>query len=420
MAQGSDAGGSAIASSGKLAFLIPDLYGPLGLALENPDHEAHFNSAFQGNFGPFNAALGSQLSSLQIPSPASGFTYTFNPALGIYVPSARSFGPILAERAETIGKGRFYAGFSHQHFSFDNIDGLSLRSLPTVFEHQPTTNVNYRRDFISTNNFVDMQISQLTVFLTYGLTDSLDFSFAFPSMSASMTVVSDATIRRMGTQGDPELPHTFRLGADQISQKFSASGSAQGIGDIVVRLKGTIYRSGRVVLGEGVDLRLPTGDEYDFLGSGAAGIKPFFVASFNFERFAPHANLAFQWNSSSVLAGDLATNTRRRLPSQLEYALGADVTITPKFTLAVDLLSRNVFNANRVTTRPFVNFEGTEFPAFQQLHFAQRNAYQLDGSIGFKANAIGRLLVTGNVLFRLNRAGLRDRVVPLIGLSYTL
>ena len=29
-------------SSGKLAFLIPDLFGPDGLLLPNPNHEAHF------------------------------------------------------------------------------------------------------------------------------------------------------------------------------------------------------------------------------------------------------------------------------------------------------------------------------------------------------------------------------------------
>ena len=56
----------------KLAFLIPNLFGPTGLTLPNPTHQAHFDSSFQQNFGPLNAAIASQLTSLPIPSPASG------------------------------------------------------------------------------------------------------------------------------------------------------------------------------------------------------------------------------------------------------------------------------------------------------------------------------------------------------------
>ena len=102
----------AAAPAVKLAFAIPKLFGPDGLTLPNPNHLAHFDSDFQANFGPFNGAIGSQLTSLPLPSPASGFTYTFDPALGIYTRSAQSYGPVLAERAETIGKEKFFAGFS--------------------------------------------------------------------------------------------------------------------------------------------------------------------------------------------------------------------------------------------------------------------------------------------------------------------
>ena len=95
----------------KLAFVIPNLYGSSGLTLENPDHDAHFDSSFRKNSAAFNSALASQLTSLPIPSPASGFTYAFDPTLGVYNRSAQSFGPILTERAETIGKDKFYFGF---------------------------------------------------------------------------------------------------------------------------------------------------------------------------------------------------------------------------------------------------------------------------------------------------------------------
>jgi hypothetical protein len=90
--------GIAQPASGKLALLIPGVYGPGGLSLDNPTHFAHFTSSFQSNFAPFNAAMARQLTSLPIPSPASGFTYSFDRSLGVYTRSAKSLGPILADR----------------------------------------------------------------------------------------------------------------------------------------------------------------------------------------------------------------------------------------------------------------------------------------------------------------------------------
>src|SRR6185503_18475983 len=112
-----------------LATLFEDIYGPNGLVLSSDDvqldgsnHAAHFNSAFQSEFRLVNIALTSQLAAIPLPSPASGFTYRFDPATGTFVRSTRSFGPILTERGETIGRGRLAFGFSYQFLSFDHLD----------------------------------------------------------------------------------------------------------------------------------------------------------------------------------------------------------------------------------------------------------------------------------------------------------
>ena len=106
---------------GKLATLFEDVFGPTGLVVNSqavlPDgttHSAHFNSAFQSNFTQFNVALVSQLTALPLPSPASGFTYAFDPGTGTFRRTTRSFGPILSDRAETIGRGRLSVGFNYQ------------------------------------------------------------------------------------------------------------------------------------------------------------------------------------------------------------------------------------------------------------------------------------------------------------------
>ena len=405
-------------SSTKLAFAIPNLFGPEGLTLPNPNHEAHFDSDFQANFGPFNAAIGSQLTSLPLPSPASGFTYTFDPDLGVYTRSAQSYGPILAERAETIGKGKFYAGFSFQHFRFGTLDGVNLHNFNSVFRHAQTTpDPLIKEDLITTNTFLDAQIDQSTAFFTYGLTDRIDVSVALPMVNASLSVVSNATIQRIGTATDPTIHYFLDPNGNPTTQKqFSISGSANGLGDVLVRVKGTALKTKPAWFALGVDVRLPTGDAYNFLGSGALGIKPFIAISGRTKILTPHVNVGYEWNDSSPLAGDIFTGSKGHLPNQFEYAVGFDAGLGKKFSFAADVLGQDIFHAQGVAPYTFTAANGTQFP---DNNFVQETANIVNGSVGFKVNPISTLLVSFNVLIQMNDAGLRSRVVPLVGFSYS-
>src|SRR5687768_15472382 len=104
-----------------LASIFTDLFGPSGLIVDSlaslpgeQSHSAHFNSDFQFNFSQFSTALVSQLVSVPLPSPAGGFTYEFDPSLGVFQRTTQSLGPILTERAETVGAGRVSFGFASQ------------------------------------------------------------------------------------------------------------------------------------------------------------------------------------------------------------------------------------------------------------------------------------------------------------------
>ena len=405
-------------ASNKLAFVIPQLFGPDGLTLPNPNHAAHFDSDFQNNFGPFNTAIGSQLTSLPLPSPASGFTYTFDPALGVYTRSAQSYGPVLAERAETIGKNKFFAGFSFQHFRFGTLDGVNLHSFNSVFQHAQTTpDPLIKEDLITTNTFLDTQIDQSTAFFTYGLTDRVDVSVALPFVSANLAVQSDATIQRIGTANTPTIHYFLDANGNPTTHKeFSNSGSASGLGDVLVRIKGTALETKAAWFAVGLDVRLPTGDAYNFLGSGALGLKPFIAISGRTNRITPHINVGYQWNDSSPLAGDIFTGTSGHLPNQFEYAVGFDAGVSKKFSFAADLLGEEIFHAQGVTPTTFTAADGTQFA---DNGFIRENANITNGAVGFKVNPIGTLLVSFNVLIQLNDAGLRARVVPLVGFSYT-
>lgn len=225
----------------RLASVFADLFGPNGLVVNSesvlPDgstHSAHFNSAFQSNFTQFNIALASQLTALPLPSPASGFTYRFDASTGTFVRSTQSFGPILTDRAETIGRGRFAFGYNFQYFSFDQLESLDLSRVPSVFTHDSFQLGGGRADVVTKLNAIDVSVGQWTGALTYGFTDRLDVSLAVPVVHTSLSVISAATIKRLGTAASPSV-HFFRdpdaPGGFGSERTFEAGGSASGLGD---------------------------------------------------------------------------------------------------------------------------------------------------------------------------------------------
>lgn len=437
----------------KLGLLIPTLYGPGGLTVDsvkpippnNELHTGHFNGSFQERFTQFNVALASTLSALPLPSPASGFTYSYDPASGGYTLSTQSFGPILAERAETIGRRKFSFGLSYQRFSFDHIEGIDLNNVPAVFTHdEPTPPPSGRADVITTINSIKATFDQYTFLYTSGLTDWLDFSMAFPMVTADLRVVSDATIQRIGTGSDTAV-HFFATGSDlnnpanQGSQKeFVRSGRRNGIGDIVIRLKGRLHKWERAGLALGMDFRLPSGDAENLLGTGAVGFKPFVAYSYRFKRFSPHLNLGYQWNGKSILAGGFETVTlaektipgvgnqpisevrfgsKKSLPDQFLYIVGVDYGLTSRLSLAFDFVGQRVTASPRLQTTTFTALDNVT--TFRDLTFTSGAFNQTNGAAGLKVNPFRSLLVNFNLLFKLDDNGLRDKLTPLVGVTYT-
>jgi hypothetical protein len=411
------------AQSTKLALLLPNLYGPNGLTVDSeaklPDgstHSGHFNSAFQAEFTQFNIALAGQIAAIPLPSPASGFTYSFDSTLGVFKRSTESFGPILAERPETLGKRKFSFGLSYQHFKFDSIEGVPLSAVPAVFTHDDFQLGGGRSDVVTTLNSIDVSVDQTVAFLSYGLGSRLDVSVAVPIVAVNLAASSAASIQRIGTT-NPAI-HFYGAGHGDYGTSTVYSppaGHASGIGDMVVRLKGNPLLNETAGLAIGVDVRLPTGDEMNLLGIGAAGVKPFAVFALSLGRFSPHANVAYQYNGKSVLAGDVATGRKAHMPDQFTWALGADLAAGKRLTLAVDFLGTRVVDSPRLVRQTFTAANGATFP---QIGFVHQSYNLANGSAGAKVNLFRQLLLDVNVLFKLNDAGLRDKVTPLVGIEY--
>ena len=412
-----------------LSQIFQDLFGPNGLVVDSeavlPDgstHSGHFNSAFQSNFTQFNVALASQLTSLPLPSPASGFTYRFDASTGTFVRSSQSFGPILTDRAETIGRGRFSFGYNFQYFSFDQLEGMDLSHVPSIFRHDDFQLGGGRADVVSTSSAIDASVGQWTGALTYGVSDRFDVSMAVPVVRTSLHVLSAATIQRLGT-GPQHAVHFFRdpdatgeLGSERT---FESGGSASGLGDVIVRAKGQLLRQAKQGLSAGLDMRLPTGDERNLLGSGAWGLRPFVAYSSASGRLSPHVNLSYQWNGQSLLAGDPKTGEKADVPDQFQYAIGADFGVTDKFSLTGDWISRRAFDSPRVHLED-VNLSGNFGSlTLQDIAFERSSFWASSAAVGCKMNARGRLLVDFNLRFTVGSNGLTDRVTPLVGLEYT-
>ena len=404
----------------ELSTIFTQLYGPDGLIVDSlavlpsgATHSAHYNSDFQSQFTQFDVALTSQLAAVPLPSPASGFTYEFDSDLGVFQRTSQSFGPILTERAETIGGGRFAFGFTFQNFTFDTIEGLNLSNVPSVFEHDSAFLGGGRIDVVTTSNAIKARVNQFTTFVSYGLTDRVDLSLAIPIVSTDMSVVSTATVQRLGTASNEEV-HFYRQQGDSIGNQrtFTAFGSASGIGDITLRLKGRMSAGSAL----GLDIRMPTGDEKNLLGVGAPGIRPFLILSKSSRAFSPHINVGYLWNGSSILAGNPATGESADLPDQATYVIGADFGVSERFTFVIDILGNYLINAPRLVQTEFRARDGsTTYPT---VVFENESYNLLSGAVGFKLNVFESLLLDMNLLFNLDDNGLRDKITPLIGFEY--
>jgi hypothetical protein len=406
------------------ATLFTNLFGPRGLVLDSEatlpgeqSHSAHFNSDFQSNFSQFGTALVSQLVNVPLPSPASGFTYQLDPTTGVFQRSTRSFGPILAERADTIGAGHTSVGFAFQRSTFDSIEDLDLNAVPAVFTHDNATLLGGRQDVVTTVNSISASVSQYTTFFTVGVTNRLDVSVAMPIVGTDVSVVSEATIRRLGTTNP--LTHFFRMAGGEVGDRrlFTARASAHGIGDLTVRLKNSLRRTANSGLAVGFDVRLPTGDEMALTGTGTTGLQPFAIWSATFDRVSPHVNAGYQWNGSSVLAGNPGTGVSADFPDQVAYVAGADVAVNSRITFAFDVLGRYVLDAKRLKRETFRALDGVS--TFENIAFEDQSFSELNGTFGLKTNMFGRLLLNVNLLFSLDTRGLRDKVTPLIGIDYS-
>ena len=390
------------------------------------------NNAAVGTAGnqltTLSPTLATALTQLPVATAMSGTGLSFSRSLGMSVATNDSLGSILTQRGETIGRHNFYVSFTYQRFSFDAIDGVDLKNLQTVNEVDYTLGSSIaQRTFSALDTRVDLRVDQFTGLASFGLTNRLDLSVIVPYSKITMAAgtANFVDVNAALSSGAATTPTGYGVlytsnaagAALRPSVQFPVSypGSASGIGDVTANVKGTVYNGERTKIAIGGDVRFKTGDETNYLGTGAYGFKPYFVISHRGRKLTPHANFGYQWNGTSILATDI--NGQHNLPSSFEYAGGLDLRAAKKLTIVGEFLGQAVLNAPRVQLVS-VGVPGSASGTLQTVQ-PYTGTYAMDNAaVGFKANPVGGLMITASAMFKLDNAGLRANVVPLFGISY--
>src|SRR5262249_14111452 len=97
-----------------------------------------------------------------------------------------------------------------------------------------------------------------------------------------------------------------------------------------------------VGLAGGIDVRLPTGDDANLLGTGKTQTKLYVILGGGNDRFDPHVNFGYTFGGGSN-SGVVPTH-----PDEINYTFGADVAAHPRVTASFDVIGRTLRDAGRL------------------------------------------------------------------------
>lgn len=351
------------------------------------------------------------IGSLQLPVPANStsFTFTYNPALGVFERSSGSLGPVFVDRGETVGEGRFDLIFSYQFANLTDFDGDSFGSQLEFGFTAVADGVDIAGLFVGQDFSLKQNVFSFNG--TYGITDNWDVNLLVPIVYTTL----DLTGLSIGAVG----------GAPSAVRSNRFHDDAFGIGDILLRTKYRFFEDPDVVLLAGaLTLRMPSGDDENFQGLGDFTITPSLIVSRPIGLHDIHMNLGMEFNTAA------AERSRAR------YAIGATIQPLDRFAFLVDILGSSGLDddpfsvpttGGNVTPacgpiggglsvnclNAMLNASGTALDAFVP------RSDIVDLSTGIKFNPFGNANVYLLAIIPLTQQGLRAAVVPAGGFEWT-
>jgi hypothetical protein len=354
---------------------------------------------------PIAPALASTVAlTYPVASASSSVVYVYDPTLDTLERQVGVAGPIVGERAETIGKGQFTFAASYSCVHLTTINGDDLDALPNrrrvngntlIFPVRPGITLRDGRftTFLPVKVVADLDVEAHIVApsVTYGVTPDLDVNATLPLLRTSLGVTARTQVP------DPRFPQFALQPGDPNAQTASRSLSddAVGIGDVLLRTKYVLLRHDRIDVATQLGLSLPTGSRGDLQGTGTTRLQPALVLSHVVgEHFEPFLNVGV----------DLNTNDVSR--SVVRWGVGGTAQIVDRFSTSLVVFGRHELAAQADPIRT---------PFFFQI---ERND-QYDASVGCRWRFAGSGFVGLNAIVPLNEEGLRPDVVPTIEFEYS-
>jgi len=187
----------------------------------------------------------------------------------------------------------------------------------------------------------------------------------------------------------------------------STDASATGIGDIAVRLKANLYQGPSIGFGALADVRLPTGAEEDFLGSGSTSVRVLGVLSGRSGNFSPHVNAGFAYRSGA-----------NQNNSMLATA-GFDHLLSETVSIAADVISDLELGTSKLILPAPVVFTAPTVTTVALTDVPDRKDNFVNASFGMKAQLPRDVRAVANILFPLADAGLGPRFLWTFGFERT-
>jgi hypothetical protein len=327
-------------------------------------------------------ALLVNLTSVPLASSSSGFLYRLNPQLGTVERVTESFGAFFVERALGPGAGRASFGATVSTTAYNRLGDLQLRdgSLVTVFNQFSDEAEAFDTESLT----LRMRSRTLTLFGSVGVTDRLEIGGALPLVDLTL---------------DGERVNVYR-GTETL--QASGEASASGVGDVALRAKYTLVSGRSGAVAAAAEVRLPTGDEENLLGAGAASYRFLGVASLEQGRFALHGNGGFMTGGIS---------------DEINLGAAAGLAVHPRFTISGEALFRRIAELAEIglVTEPHPTIVGVETG---RLLAGEAGAWVSSAVAGAKWNPGGSVVIGGHVAFPLVRRGLTARATPTFTFEY--
>jgi hypothetical protein len=338
--------------AGDLRDFVTDLYGGDGITLPPAPgipgfiadaHVPHFTGEQQ--ILALSALSDGILSGSGLYALNSTVTgISFDLSTGLPQAVQEGLGPLLSERATTVGKGRFTLGFGFTKQKFTELDGEDLSNITIPLTHQDCCVVGppsipppdgqktgFEEDLILLTIDLDVEQDVYALYGNFGMTDTLDFGIVVPVIRAKATAFAVAEIFPNpdgGSTINGNPIHSFEV--DPLRSLSDTGGTETGLGDILLRGKWHFLNDTESFadMALRLDVTLPSGDEKKLLGTGETQFRGIYIISKQIGKMTPHLNVGYT----------VATSDKNL--EKLTYAVGFDARLSNKFTFATDVIGR--------------------------------------------------------------------------------